>query len=395
MGAFKVIVLVWSSLLLGVPALLFAIGYVPENMENRSRSPMPAFSPGSLVDTGYYADLARHLSDYLPMRSLAIRADSAIDLWLFSDSPTSSVVKGRDGWFFARESVVSDCLGEDERSRFQADRVTSLAQFLAAGNTRLLVAVVPDKESVYPEYLSGIARMGARCGDATREYLRRVLADTGDVYLDVFSLLERHRASPDHIPLYSPLDTHWTTYGSGLFAEQFVKATEPWSLVDARLERPGNDTGGGELSRMMAVDLPDTRGGRYIWSRPGVREGDNHVIPHGGRGEAYRLFGGVAEGSARLSDMKVVVIHDSFIYYTWDHLARFFETALYVHWGVVDNPEVAGFMSDADIVLIESAERFAFDRFVTFFSPATLAKLKEAEGSAEWEQMRAKVNRRQ
>jgi hypothetical protein len=389
MQPLKLVLVAWQALLVALPAVLFVGGYEPANLENRARAVLPPLAWSSLADATYFADLARYLSDRLPTRALAIRADSAIDLRAFADSPVRSVLKGRDGWYYARESVIRECLTRAEHAEFAAEPIRRVAEFLAARDIQLVVTIVPDKRSIYPEHLGPVGRLGSVCANETRDHMRRVMPGTGDIYLDVYGVFERHRAKRDDISLYSPLDTHWTTYGSGLFAGRIVAMTETWTLDDASLELAGTDTGGRELSRMMAVDLPDTRGGRYIWTRPGVREGDNHAIPHGAPGEAYRLFGGVAEGSARLSTKKVVVIHDSFIYYAWDHLARFFETALYVHWDVVHNPEVAGFIADADILIVESVERFAFDRFIDFFSDDTIAKVGDAAGHGEWERILA------
>ncbi len=366
MRSYKVLLLAWFGLLFVVPALLALLGVRQENIENRAAVEAPEFSISSILDTGYYAKLASFLGDRLPIRPSLIQADAYIDLFLFGDSPVDTVVRGRDGWFFYGQTIDRNCHGDFAGFRAAVTAMEQLSDILAEQGIHFLLAIAPDKKSVYPEQLRDADRRATSCTVSTRERMREILLSSEVDYIDMFSVFSELREAGKHPPIYSRLDTHWTTFGSANFAEKIVSHTQPRHLLDAELKALGASDDGGDLSRMMGFNQPDDRL-RHAWFRPGVDLIRNETLQHGGEGRDYRYRTSVTTG-AELDKRRLLVVHDSFIYQTWDHLDVYFEDTLYVHITAIENDHLTDLIIGSDIVLFETVERESFERIERYFT---------------------------
>jgi hypothetical protein len=139
---------------------------------------------------------------------------------LLADAGEKALV-GRDGWLFYRESVryATERPEAAAAPRDHADPLPAILSFhdqLAARGIALLLVPVPDKESIYPEMLSGRAnRAGVVVCRSTRALLDRLAAAGIDV-VDLFQAFHQAKESQSpagSTPFYLVRDTHWTSSG--------------------------------------------------------------------------------------------------------------------------------------------------------------------------------------
>jgi alginate O-acetyltransferase complex protein AlgJ len=142
------------------------------------------------------------------------------------------VVAGRDGTLFYRAGIdgsvypgVMDA-ARDVPGGSYADGhpVTAIAAFnesLRAHGVKLVVLVVPGKQTIYPEELSRRYRpsAGPAVNTAMPDFLAQMRRHQVCV-VDPTDVLWRARADTR---LYLRLDTHWTPEGMALVAEELVK----------------------------------------------------------------------------------------------------------------------------------------------------------------------------
>jgi hypothetical protein len=132
------------------------------------------------------------------------------------------VVVGRDGWLFYRESLRyaterAETTKVAEGSK--ADPLPAIKSFhdqLASRGIRLLVVPVPNKESIYPEILSGRAQhQGVVVCRPTRLFMER-LQEANIAAVDLFEAFREAKAAAsasNPVRFYLQHDTHWTPEG--------------------------------------------------------------------------------------------------------------------------------------------------------------------------------------
>ena len=356
------------------PLSLTLLGVESADIDNSNPPELPGFSVESFLDQSYFQALGDYLIKTNPIRPSAVALNASLSYQLFRDSPNPDVGIGGDGWAYFYHSYRMDCEGIPPYEK-SASNLKRIGDVMSDHGKRFYFAIAPNKRSIYPEHQSEVIRMLGHCADEDSRRFRELVEDElGDHYVDLFDLLRREKQSGEL--LYSRLDTHWTTWGSRFFVENIVNRIDPDYLVDTDLvlERVSEEQG--ELARMMALPLIDTRN-VFDYRRPGVSQIGNFRVSHSGTGRDYNYFVSQSEED-NLYRGKVLVVHDSFIYYTWSHFSRFFQNTLYVHWSAFTPESVAQLMAAADVVIIETVERETRDRSGDLGSDAWFEQLLEA-----------------
>ncbi len=155
-------------------------------------------------------------------------------------SSSPQVIVGRAGWLFFAGLGAREYLRATEPFRpEQLERWSEMFQerhdWLAARGIRYLVVIVPNKETVYPEYLPASAN---RVGERSRfDELLEYLARYSNVHvLDMRAAFLREKAKE---PLYYRTDTHWNGRGAYLGSAEIVRALSAW--FPAMRPRPRSD----------------------------------------------------------------------------------------------------------------------------------------------------------
>lgn len=193
--------------------------------ENRILAQKPS-APGT--DLGKFAkETESYFNDHFAMRNLFIWWDDYVRVQYLKLSPIPLIAVGKEGWLY----YTSDRSMEDykELVRFSDTELRAIRARLEERTRALrqqgidfLLMIVPDKQTVYPEYLPDTIRKVGTSGGTRSDQLIRYLRETGaDVrVLDTRPLLISRKA--ERI-LYYKADSHWNQYGAFLAYRELMK----------------------------------------------------------------------------------------------------------------------------------------------------------------------------
>jgi alginate O-acetyltransferase complex protein AlgJ len=191
--------------------------------ENRELAPFPQFD-GTLKSLAEYpTTLSAWFDDHFGFRSMLVRWYGESRLFVLGVSPSTAVVKGRDGWFFyGDDNAVEDyALVEPMTPEALANwraAVTRARHWLGARRIAYVFTIAPDKHVIYGEEMPPTL---ARVGDVSRaDQLFTTLQDTGlavDVRPSLFDAKSRER-------IYQQTDTHWNDRGALVAYQRIIEA---------------------------------------------------------------------------------------------------------------------------------------------------------------------------
>jgi alginate O-acetyltransferase complex protein AlgJ len=153
--------------------------------------------------------------------SFGFRADlvhfNALLLHKYLKAPSNDVLIGKQGWtFFTVQKMFEDFFGKAQFSDAELVRWKSFLEgrqsLLARGGAHYVFVIVPDKNTIYPEYLPDYIRENR--GTSRLQQLRRYLQKTGSP-AEVLDLHEAMLRSKGQGELYLEQDAHWN--GRGFF----------------------------------------------------------------------------------------------------------------------------------------------------------------------------------
>lgn len=188
--------------------------------EKRKLAARPRFS--LLRPLGYLREYESYFNDHFTFRGTLVFCNNWVQVMVFATSPLDKVVIGRDGWLF---------LGRETKFRNEIDYYRSARPFSAAELEQwravlqqrrqwfhrhgmfYIFMVVPNKSTIYPEYLpAGIRKLNARSRlDQLLAALRR--DDPDFPVLDFRDVMLREKKN---LALFYRTDTHWTELGAYL-----------------------------------------------------------------------------------------------------------------------------------------------------------------------------------
>jgi alginate O-acetyltransferase complex protein AlgJ len=335
------------------PVALRAMGVTATAFENRRFAEAPKPSQGWDV----FQQTTRFLTDRLPLRQEAVRANNSLWRTFFGTSPRygtaaadgalpfagqaapaaagkrkatppPQVIEGRDGWLFLRGELERACTPLLDVRQALA-RWHELVSLVRTSGKRAVMVVPPDKGSIYGEHLppGQLTQCGLRAKRRFWSLLARAPPSWGIQELERPLVRRKRRGG---VPLYSKTDTHWTRFGS-------------LTLVDSVLDLLGNGVRRlpSEVVRRGNVatvgDLTVLRGDKTIESKP------RHTIRR-------------ASGAA-LVPGRTLIVYDSFGEAPLPLLKRYFRRLRQVPWVGPTDAQRAAAIAEADTVIFESTER--------------------------------------
>lgn len=235
----------------------------PTAFENRAAQPLPdpPRTPAALRE--YPAQFERYFDDRFGLRGILVRLDHFAKAIVFGVSPVSKVLIGKSGWLYFK--------GEDAKAfdrwyraiePFSDAEIAALRDellrrhdYLAALGIPFLVVVVPEKYSVYPEFLPDWAiRLAAETP------LDRIAADLAlRPQLKFIDLTGPLRAAKGADRLYYKTDSHWNYLGASIGYAVLMHAAARLlpGLTIAPVQRPrfvaGVDYYSGDLTQMLGL----------------------------------------------------------------------------------------------------------------------------------------------
>ena len=167
-------------------------------------------------------DASDYFRDRFWLRQELITVNAALEAAVFAESASEKVILGKEGWLFFRETL-DDYRGENPLSArrvWAAARTLALIrEYAAARGAETLFVPVPNKNTIYPEYMPD--RMSRATEPGNYDRLLSALAAEGVEALDLRPVLLAHK---EEAQLYQRLDSHWNNLGAALAHDAILDA---------------------------------------------------------------------------------------------------------------------------------------------------------------------------
>jgi len=192
-----------------------------------------------------------HYDAVFPAKTFGVSVWAAIDYTLFGEG-RPGVVLGKRNWLYTDEEFRLD-----DDAEHQAERNLALIDWvhkeLAQKNIALLVAIVPAKARVYPEYLD--RREPPALHRAMYARVQATLRRDGIASVDLLAPLT---AGKQIEPTYLRTDTHWSPFGANLAAQAIASTARSLNLAGGNSEfqthLTGEKTHRGDLFNFLPLD---------------------------------------------------------------------------------------------------------------------------------------------
>lgn len=333
------------------------------SIEKRSMAKMP---DGSLFQSSFsqYTKLfERYYNDSFGLRDNLIRWNNWLRLLVFNESAVPGTRVGRDGWlFYSDEWVLEDYenvmpLRPEEMTAIMRG-IEKRRSWLAARGIELVILAVPEKHTIYSEYLpSRIHKIGSesRLDQLVHEVGKHpeiTFIDSRDTLLQAKQIGR----------LYHRTDSHWNELGA-FFAHRLLmeRLAQRFPALHVRiLEDYAVTTAvgkGGDLAGLLSLDdviheeritlVPQFATKATDDARPYADPVDPVLYP--GRDMVVKRT-----GDSTLP--KAMVFRDSYAWALIPFLAESFQSSVFI-WTFDWLPEIIE-QEKPDVVIIECVERY-------------------------------------
>lgn len=233
------------------------------SIENRTVEPLPPFPENRAALREFAARFERSFNDRFGLRAALVKFDHWAKAVVFGASPLSKVLIGKSGWLYFR--------GEDIRAFEQwyrgtaeipdatiealRDELLRRQAFLASRGIPYIFVIVPEKYSVYPEFLPDWATR-----ITSRTPLDRLVTELARnpqlVFLDLRGPLGAAKGGDR---LYYQTDSHWNYLGAMVGYRALMSRVQQSlpGLVAAPAKRPPyvpeSDYYSGDLAQMLGL----------------------------------------------------------------------------------------------------------------------------------------------
>jgi alginate O-acetyltransferase complex protein AlgJ len=195
--------------------------------DNRSMAPRPSFPGANLAAWKTYPRLYEAFDrDHFFLRNRLIRAYNRFHLEVLRVTPARQhPLQGLHGWLFLPQ--LYKCL---DTYRPQPPNLTQLTAwrdvhvqrhiFLAAHGIDYVVMPLPDKPSLYPEYLPPFYAASWQQHSRRRQLLAALQAEP---LVQVVNVAPAMCAAKARLPVYRQTDSHWNNFGAWVAAQALTQ----------------------------------------------------------------------------------------------------------------------------------------------------------------------------
>jgi len=270
------------------------------------------------------------------LRESFITIDSFTKLYFFQDSPSSNVIKGKNGWFFynfPNDRIIENMNGEIPFSVNELvtwrNSLESKYLYLEAMDIRYFFFITPNKHSIYPEYIP--ETYGALQGTTRYEELNRDLLNNNIVtLLNPSTILNdikfNHRC-------YNKTDTHWNEYGAFHASRYLCEEINKYF----KLKTVNYSNYSVEYTESPSGDLADLIGCSSILNEIKIKTflDDEELISFSDINLSNSLV--ILRSLNPSSQYKALVFHDSMFVNMRNYFSRNFAEVIYIHRDFVLN----------------------------------------------------------
>lgn len=215
-NTFKKISAVCYIMLIAAVCILPLVGaffsWGSQSTENRTMMAMPQLLETTEDTAKLNLDYTEKLGDYFAerfgFRQELVTASAQLNETLFGRSANNKTTVGQSGWYFLNETL-DDYTGASalsERGIYRLQKTLDLMnRYCEDGNVTMLFFSVPNKNSVYPEYMPWYIRRSR--GQSNLDRLSAAMGER-DYYLDIKNLLLSLKEYETR-DIYLKHDSHW------------------------------------------------------------------------------------------------------------------------------------------------------------------------------------------
>ncbi|MBB2495635.1 alginate O-acetyltransferase [Aquipseudomonas ullengensis] len=194
----------------------------------------------------------KHYDAEFPVKQFGTNVWAALDFTLFGEG-RPGVVIGQDGWLYSDEEFKPVADGK-QHLRDNLAMIRGVRDELASQGIQLVLAIVPAKSRLYPEYV-GENRITLMRQDLFEQF-RGSVRRAGIIAPDLLGPLQEAK---HHGQVFLRTDTHWTPLGADVAAQRLSAAVqravtlqgEPQDFVT---EDSHSESYKGDLTRFLPLD---------------------------------------------------------------------------------------------------------------------------------------------
>ncbi len=312
----------------------------------------------------------KYFNKTFPFRQNLLSFNNYIHIKSFGISPVDRVTVGKNGWLYLKKlnersdnvdySVTIDKFSDEELKKwFQIFNERN--NWLEKEGIYLLVVIVPNKSSIYSEFLP----------DNIRKLNRSVRTDQFVKYfnensdIDVLDLRKDLNNLKDKKILYHKTDSHWNHYGAWIgynaIVEHLAKiftgiSSIPYEKFPKKIRKRNSNS---DLASMLALQksIYKEKGKRLFFPK-GINISQKKI-----NGFKYRKIKNSYSVCKEGKLPKIVMIHDSFGLRLKKYMSASSSEIIYLlDWGFNLFPEFIK-QEKPEIVIYEIAERFLYRPF--------------------------------
>lgn len=210
-------------------------------------------APASDLVTGKTTlKIERVYKDIFPIRDYSVGGLNALSLGVFKEVRKNALL-GEDNWYFTAEEFSWDKQSVDIIEQ-NMNFVQQAADQLAEREIKLIVALLPEKASVYEEHLGSIEFPEMR-----RDLYQDISAKlTSNEHIVAPNLFDVFNAKKGEAQLFLKSDTHWTTQGAGVTAQAIAEqlsADEELTRADFALQDDAAIEHSGDLYKFAKLSI--------------------------------------------------------------------------------------------------------------------------------------------
>lgn len=340
---------------------IFTLSGQSRLVEKRKMTKKPEFRWDMLFR--YLNDYTSYYNDYFSFRSDLIFINNLLKVKIFNMSPTPKVLIGKEGWLFYDKPGTQPGTVDYYRSLTlftpqeleQWKKVLEQrCQWLAARGILYLFIIVPNKNTIYPEFMP----------DRIRKAQQQSRFGQLKEYLENYSIvrpLDLRQAlieAKSQYPVYSKTDSHWNDFGAYIahreiinYISHYFKGAVPLPLSRFNVETVNHM--GGDLAIMLSLHEEILRE-NIIRMEPSpaftFRES---------RGENISRYVRQIHTQCQTAPLPdILMVHDSCYHRLKSFLSEKFSRVLYIwDWDFNFYPEIIEHEKPT-LVIDEMAERF-------------------------------------
>lgn len=179
----------------------------------------------SLLDGKLAKAAETHYDEQFPLKRIGTNLWAALDFKLFNEG-RPGVVLGRDQWLFSDEEFKPSANAEQTQAENLA-LLRGVRDTLRQHGVELVLAIIPAKARVYPEYIGEQAP--ASLHDDLYNAFHAQARQANIFAPDLFGPLQQAKARGQ---VFLRTDSHWTPMGAEVAAQQLAEAVARQTLLN-------------------------------------------------------------------------------------------------------------------------------------------------------------------